>query len=163
MTKKIKTGLLIVAFIGAIIMILFVDYSVRGTATRDGYYKPHTVYFNRDNGFSLWNPCMITAMSSIDFTSFSVKSLYPHAKVMINAGDNMMRSYVWKLKLLDRNSNNKKRLIHELQPIDLHYSNYPLPQDILFYEIPDYPNLILGLDNSKYAHLLQIINNEDTR
>lgn len=43
MTKKIKTGLLIVAFIGAIIMILFVDYSVRGTATRDGYYKPHTV------------------------------------------------------------------------------------------------------------------------
>ena len=46
MAKKIKTGLLIVAFMGTIIMILFVDYSVRGTATRDGHYKPHTVYIN---------------------------------------------------------------------------------------------------------------------
>ena len=99
MAKQIKIALLIVAFLGVIIMISLIDFSITGTATRDGYYKPQTVYFNKNNSFSLWDSTMIKAMSSIDFTSFSVKSLYPHAKVIINADSTDIRSYVWKLKL----------------------------------------------------------------
>ena len=156
MTRHLKISICHSAvFLCVITLIVLFYYSTPGTATRDGYYEPQTVYFNRNNAFSLIDRSIIEATSSIDFTDYMVKSLYPHAKVLLNNEKPIMRCYVWKLKLLNRHSSNSEKYLQKLKPIDVLYTNYPFPKGAIYYEIPDIPDLIIAFDKSKYAYLIQ--------
>ena len=145
-------------FILATILIikLALLISVPGTATYGGYYEPLTINFNRHNTFSLFHHPLRNSLESIIFPSYIVKSLYPQAKVKLSKDGEEMLGYVWKLKLDKRPSRTYTNSIENIERLNKFYTNYPLPEQLKFYDIPGCSNLILGLGNGRYAYLIQI-------
>ena len=145
-------------FILTIILIikLALLISIPGTATYCGYYEPLTINFNTHNTFSLFHFPLRNSLENISFPSYIVKSLYPQAKVKLSKDGEEMLGYVWKLKLDRRPSRTYTNSIENIERLNKFYTNYPLPDQLKFYDIPGCSNLILGLGNGRYAYLIQI-------
>lgn len=125
-------------------------------ATQDGYYEPMTINFNKDNGFSLFDIPLVNSLNSISFPEYAVKSLYPQAHIKFSFNGEKMRCYVWKLKLSKPISDYYISSIEAFQRKNRFRVNYPLPDDCMFYDIPNHSNLILALCNGRYAYLIEI-------
>lgn len=94
-------------------------------------------------------------LEDIDFRNYYVKSLYPLANVRIIDDTEYRNVYVWKLKLKETLPEYYPEKGQELEEIKM-CSNYPFPKEMTFYRWSARPTLILGVDKSRYAFLIQI-------
>ena len=156
MMKRKKT---IITFATCLLLVIsavvaYLVYTTPRTATIGGYYEPLTIYFNKRNSMSLFNRSLMEKLEDIGFRNYYVKSLYPHAKVRI-VDTEYGNVYIWKLKLKEPLAENYPEKSQGLEEIKIH-SNYPFPKEMTYYRWFACPTLILGVDKSRYAFLIQI-------
>lgn len=146
-------------FLSFVIILIVRLYSLtieQRYATVDGYYEPMTIYFNRDNRFSLFDMSLINSLKSISFPEYTVKSLYPQAYIRLSQRSAKKLCYVWKLKLGKPLCDTYLSSIGDLERLNPFHTNYPIPDESQFYYIPNNQNLILALSNSRYVYLIQV-------
>ena len=159
-----KLKKVIVTIISCLLLMIsavvgYIIYMTPVTATVGGYYEPMTIYFNNRNSMSLFNWYLMQGLEEIDFPQYYVKSLYPHAKVRLN-GTEYNNVYVWKLKLKETLPKSYLETDQKLEEIKM-TSNYPFPKEMTFYRLPACSTLILGVDKSRHAFLIQITNESE--
>jgi hypothetical protein len=93
---------------------------------------------------------------SIAFPEYSVRSLYPQAYIKLSLKSKEKQCYVWRLKLRKPFSDTYLSSIDDFKRLTPFHTNYPIPTDYQFYDIPNNQNLILALSNSRYVYLIQI-------
>lgn len=146
-------------FLSFVIILIVRLYSLtieQRYATIDGYYAPLTINFNRDNRFSLFDISLMSSLESIAFPEYSVRSLYPQAYIKLSLKSKEKQCYVWRLKLRKPFSDTYLSSIDDFKRLTPFHTNYPIPTDYQFYDIPNNQNLILALSNSRYVYLIQI-------
>ena len=154
-----RSARLLGIFLFLVIILIVKLYSLtieQRYETIDGYYAPLTINFNRNNRFSLFDIPLMNSLDSINFPEYTVKSLYPQAHIRFSFNGEKMRCYVWKLKLSKPISDYYISSIEAFQRKNRFRVNYPLPEDCMFYDIPNHSNLVLALCNGRYAYLIEI-------